>query len=270
MCAAVSKTEAEAETTGKGKKKKNGGSSSVTSPASSSSKGSNVTNENGGGSGGGSKNGKTSGSSSSKSSKCCSAAAGFLCCPTCWTSPCCGEGKGAPSKSKTKATTTKTSSPTSNSSNNATASLTANGPTASKKDKKKKNRKSNGNNPFEAEAEAEEDVDDGQTGSGCRIDDIASRITRTTPAPSASFPPNTTNTNAASTDDLVHSPASTSSCPIASSEPLSPAAVRPAKLGFLVSFLVDARGGAMRGNRGSGLRLIIPQGNFKHVIRHSL
>ena len=34
----------------------------------------------------------------------------------------------------------------------------------------------------------------------------------------------------------------------------------PAKLGFLVSFLVDARGGAMKGNRGSGMRLIIPPG----------
>ena len=36
----------------------------------------------------------------------------------------------------------------------------------------------------------------------------------------------------------------------------------PAKLGFLVSFLVDARGGAMKGNRGSGMRLIIPPGNY--------
>ena len=50
------------------------------------------------------------------------------------------------------------------------------------------------------------------------------------------------------------SPPSSSSCP-----PLSPLH-QPAKLGFLVSFLVDARGGAMKGNRGSGLRLIIPQG----------
>ena len=34
----------------------------------------------------------------------------------------------------------------------------------------------------------------------------------------------------------------------------------PTQLGFLVSFLVDARGGAMKGNRGSGMRLILPPG----------
>ena len=41
----------------------------------------------------------------------------------------------------------------------------------------------------------------------------------------------------------------------------------PAKIGFLVSFLVDARGGAMKGNRGSGLRLIIPPGAVDQPVR---
>lgn len=60
---------------------------------------------------------------------------------------------------------------------------------------------------------------------------------------------------------LVFTPQSpsTSSCPGP-----SPAGKKkhhpPTKLGFLVSFLVDARGGAMKGNRGSGMRLIIPPG----------
>ena len=49
----------------------------------------------------------------------------------------------------------------------------------------------------------------------------------------------------------------TLSCPPLSPQRPHPA---PAKLGFLVSFLVDARGGAMKGNRGSGMRLIIPPG----------
>ena len=83
-------------------------------------------------------------------------------------------------------------------------------------------------------------------GSSVRIDDVSKLKT----APnSASFP----------SRQLVYSPESpsTSSCP-----PLSPQRPHstPAKLGFLVSFLVDARGGAMKGNRGSGMRLIIPQG----------
>ena len=84
------------------------------------------------------------------------------------------------------------------------------------------------------------------SGSSVRIDDVSKLKT----APnSASFP----------SRQLVYSPESpsTSSCP-----PLSPQRPHstPAKLGFLVSFLVDARGGAMKGNRGSGMRLIIPQG----------
>ena len=54
---------------------------------------------------------------------------------------------------------------------------------------------------------------------------------------------------------------STSSCPCPPLSPLTTAASNhPAKLGFLVSFLVDARGGAMKGHRGSGMRLIIPKG----------
>lgn len=40
----------------------------------------------------------------------------------------------------------------------------------------------------------------------------------------------------------------------------SPKNTMPTQMGFLVSFLVDARGGAMQGNRGSGMRLIIPPG----------
>ena len=36
-------------------------------------------------------------------------------------------------------------------------------------------------------------------------------------------------------------------------------ATQPLKCAFFVSFIVDARGGAMTGGRGSGLRLIIPQ-----------
>ena len=65
------------------------------------------------------------------------------------------------------------------------------------------------------------------------------------------------------TSSLTGRSPSTSSCPC---PPLSPslttaASNHPAKLGFLVSFLVDARGGAMKGHRGSGMRLIIPKGN---------
>ena len=56
---------------------------------------------------------------------------------------------------------------------------------------------------------------------------------------------------------LLYFPCNTFSCPPLSPQRPHPA---PAKLGFLVSFLVDARGGAMKGNRGSGMRLIIPPG----------
>ena len=56
---------------------------------------------------------------------------------------------------------------------------------------------------------------------------------------------------------LLYFPCNTLSCPPLSPQRPHPA---PAKLGFLVSFLVDARGGAMKGNRGSGMRLIIPPG----------
>ena len=47
----------------------------------------------------------------------------------------------------------------------------------------------------------------------------------------------------------------------------SPPPPQPQKFAFLVSFMVDARGGAMTGGRGSGLRLIIPQGAVEQPIR---
>lgn len=90
--------------------------------------------------------------------------------------------------------------------------------------------------------------------SNVKIDDV-----RLKTAPnSASFP----------SRQLVFSPESpsTSSCP-----PLSPQIPsQPAKLGFLVSFLVDARGGAMKGNRGSGMRLIIPPGIYSKYILYEI
>ena len=80
-----------------------------------------------------------------------------------------------------------------------------------------------------------------------RFEDVG--VLRTSAPHSASFP----------SRQLVYTPGSPSStsCP-----PLSPLNLtsHPAKLDFLVSFLVDARGGAMKGHRGSGMRLIIPQG----------
>lgn len=78
-------------------------------------------------------------------------------------------------------------------------------------------------------------------------DEVAATVT------SASFP----------SRQNAYSPGSpsTSSCP-----PMSPPS-RPTRQGFLVSFLVDARGGAMTGSRGSGLRLIIPQGAVQHPTR---
>ena len=106
-------------------------------------------------------------------------------------------------------------------------------PTPEEPEKKKQN-------PFIDDAESS------GSGSSVRIDDVSKLKT----APnSASFP----------SRQLVYSPESpsTSSCPPLSPQRPHPA---PAKLGFLVSFLVDARGGAMKGNRGSGMRLIIPPG----------
>ena len=103
--------------------------------------------------------------------------------------------------------------------------------------------KNNKNNPFLENAENVSVAD-----SSVQIDDVSKLKT----APnSASFP----------SRQLVYSPESpsTSSCPPLSPQRPHPA---PAKLGFLVSFLVDARGGAMKGNRGSGMRLIIPPGNY--------
>jgi len=110
--------------------------------------------------------------------------------------------------------------------------------------------KKNKNNPF---------LDNAENGSAdssahsVQIDDVSKLKT----APnSASFP----------SRQLVYSPESpsTSSCPPLSPQRPHPA---PAKLGFLVSFLVDARGGAMKGNRGSGMRLIIPPGAVDHPTR---
>jgi hypothetical protein len=107
----------------------------------------------------------------------------------------------------------------------------------------------NNNNPF---VNNDSLGGDNESEISVKIDDVA----RLKTAPnSASFP----------SRQLTYTPGSpsTSSCP-----PLSPQA-QPAKLGFLVSFLVDARGGAMKGHRGSGLRLIIPQGWYIHKYRVS-
>lgn len=120
---------------------------------------------------------------------------------------------------------------------NSRSSLT---PTPEEPEKKKQN-------PFIDDAESSD------AGSSVRIDDVSKLKT----APnSASFP----------SRQLVYSPESpsTSSCPPLSPQRPHPA---PAKLGFLVSFLVDARGGAMKGNRGSGMRLIIPPGAVDHPTR---
>lgn len=47
----------------------------------------------------------------------------------------------------------------------------------------------------------------------------------------------------------------------------SSSAAPPVKAGFLVSFVVDSRGSAMTGCRGSGLRLIIPPGAVEQPVR---
>jgi len=110
----------------------------------------------------------------------------------------------------------------------------------------------NKNNPF-LENATENGEGGGSPDSSVQIDDVSKLKT----APnSASFP----------SRQLVYSPESpsTSSCPPLSPQRPHPA---PAKLGFLVSFLVDARGGAMKGNRGSGMRLIIPPGAVDHPTR---
>ncbi len=48
---------------------------------------------------------------------------------------------------------------------------------------------------------------------------------------------------------------------------LSPLSSPPKKAGFLVSFVVDSRGSAMTGCRGSGIRLIIPPGAVEQPVR---
>ncbi|XP_040583620.1 ankyrin-3 isoform X3 [Lepeophtheirus salmonis] len=71
------------------------------------------------------------------------------------------------------------------------------------------------------------------------------------------------------------SPASNTSSPALKKRPLhgssghlgSNYGSRPALAEFLVSFLVDARGGAMKGCRGSGLRIIIPPGAVQSPVR---
>ena len=83
----------------------------------------------------------------------------------------------------------------------------------------------------------------GDDGEVYEVQDLSKPKTATT---SISFP----------SRSLAYSPESpsTTSCP-----PMSPKTM-PTQMGFLVSFLVDARGGAMKGNRGSGMRLILPPG----------
>ena len=47
----------------------------------------------------------------------------------------------------------------------------------------------------------------------------------------------------------------------------SPGSLPSSKAGFLVSFLVDARGGAMTGHRHWGMRVIIPPGAVQQPTR---
>ena len=76
-------------------------------------------------------------------------------------------------------------------------------------------------------------------------------------------PKTTTTSLSFPSKSLEYSPESpsTTSCPTMSPKTM------PTQMGFLVSFLVDARGGAMKGNRGSGMRLIIPPGAVDHPTR---
>ena len=74
-----------------------------------------------------------------------------------------------------------------------------------------------------------------------------------------SKPKTSTSLSFPNSKSVAYSPESpsTTSCPT-----MSPKNTMPTQMGFLVSFLVDARGGAMQGNRGSGMRLIIPPGKI--------
>ncbi len=65
-------------------------------------------------------------------------------------------------------------------------------------------------------------------------------------------------------EELPTAVASPTSLP---SSPSSALASPPRKAGFLVSFVVDSRGSAMTGCRGSGLRLIIPPGAVEQPVR---
>lgn len=118
------------------------------------------------------------------------------------------------------------------------------------------------NNPFIGG----EPVSSEEEENSVRIEDVGSNNLKASATTSASFPSRQlVNT----TSGLTGRSPSTSSCPC---PPLSPslttaASNHPAKLGFLVSFLVDARGGAMKGHRGSGMRLIIPKGAVEHPTR---
>ncbi len=44
----------------------------------------------------------------------------------------------------------------------------------------------------------------------------------------------------------------------------------PIRGDFLVSFVIDSRGGAMKGTRGSGLRILIPPGAVEQPVRVTL
>ncbi|XP_051896976.1 ankyrin-1-like isoform X4 [Pristis pectinata] len=64
-------------------------------------------------------------------------------------------------------------------------------------------------------------------------------------------------TSSINNDIVVHSGESTSSPAVETSPSITPAP-KPVQSRFLVSFMVDARGGSMRGSRHNGMRVIIP------------
>ncbi len=57
------------------------------------------------------------------------------------------------------------------------------------------------------------------------------------------------------------------SAPSAVAAQPQPPSSPPKRAGFLVSFVVDSRGSAMTGCRGSGIRLIIPPGAVEQPVR---
>ncbi len=62
-------------------------------------------------------------------------------------------------------------------------------------------------------------------------------------------------------------PTSLLSSPVSGLSASSSTSSPPRKAGFLVSFVVDSRGSAMTGCRGSGIRLIIPPGAVEQPVR---